>query len=117
MLCSDALDTEDEDVDPSFDLDSSLKSDSNHIIDNFCEKWVAHLNHEDRVSFGIFLYFQLTTVLGKGETESVELAGLMIRKSDTTIQDWRSNCFEGGGTSPKHTETLSKGVPLHVCIS
>ena len=27
VLCGDALDTEDEDVDPSFDLDSSLKSD------------------------------------------------------------------------------------------
>ena len=99
MLCSDALNTEDEEVDPSFDLDSSLKSDNNHIIGNFCEEWITHLNHEDRVSFGMFLYFQLTTVLGKGETESAELGGLMITKSDKTIRDWRSNFFEGGDTS------------------
>ena len=75
LVCDDALDTEDEDVDPSFDLDSNLKSDSDHIIDNFCEEWVTHLNHEDRVSLGLFLCFQLTSQLGKGKTELTEFAG------------------------------------------
>lgn len=36
-ISEDALDTEDEDVDPSFDLDSSLKD---HMVDDFCEEWV-----------------------------------------------------------------------------
>ena len=54
-------------------LDSSFKSDSDHVFDNFSQKWVTHLNHEYRVSLGPYLYFQLTIVLGKGGTESVRL--------------------------------------------
>ena len=42
VLSGDALNMEDENIDPSFDLDLSLKSDSNHIIDNFCEESVTH---------------------------------------------------------------------------
>ena len=33
-------------------------------------------------------------MLGKGETEAAELAGMMIGKSDKTICKWRSNFFE-----------------------
>ena len=53
MLSGDIFNTKDENVDPSFDLDSILKSDSDHIIDNFCEEWVSHLNHEDSVLLGL----------------------------------------------------------------
>lgn len=63
-----ALDTDDELVDKSFDLDSSIKSDTIHYV----------------------------SVLGKGETEAAELAGLMIMKCERTIRDWRSNFFENG---------------------
>ena len=31
-----ALDTDDEAVDPTFDLDASLKSDRDHMIETFC---------------------------------------------------------------------------------
>ena len=90
LVCSDALGTEDEDVDPSFDLDSNLKSDSDHIVDNFCEEWITHLNHEDRVSLGLFLCFQLTSQLGKGKTELTEFAGWMIGKSHkVTHGSWK----------------------------
>ena len=36
-MSEDALDTEDEAVDPSFDLDSSMKCDVDHLIESFCE--------------------------------------------------------------------------------
>ena len=36
-MSEDALDTEDETVDPSFDLDSSMKCDVDHLIESFCE--------------------------------------------------------------------------------
>ena len=48
-MSEDALDTEDEDVDPSFDLDSSLKD---HMVDDFCEEWVLQLEHDDKVALG-----------------------------------------------------------------
>ena len=37
-MSEDALDTEDEAVDPTFDLDSSMKSDTDHIAETFCEE-------------------------------------------------------------------------------
>ena len=59
-MSDDALDTEDENDDPSFDLDTSMKSDVNHQAENFCEDGVSHLERDDRVSLGLFLCFQLT---------------------------------------------------------
>ena len=85
-----ALDTENEEVDPSFDLDESMKSDTAHMTDTFCEDWVTHLDWEDRASLGLFLHFQLSSLLGMGETESAELAGLMIGKCEKTIRNWKS---------------------------
>ena len=83
-LSVDALDTEDEDVDPSFDMDASIKSNSRHMTDTFCEDWVAHLDWEGRASLHLFLCFQLKSILGR-ETEGAELAALMTGKSDRTI--------------------------------
>ena len=40
-LSHNALDTKDEEIDPSFDLDSSMKSDREHMITKFCEDWVT----------------------------------------------------------------------------
>ena len=45
----DALDTEDDSVDPSFDLNNSMKLDNDHM------NWVMHLDRDDKVSLGLFL--------------------------------------------------------------
>ena len=76
-LSHEAKDTDNEEEDPSFELDSSIKSDTHHLLDTFCEEWVAQLSHEGRISLGIFIQYQLSTVLQKGETESAELVALM----------------------------------------
>ena len=39
-----ALDTDNECIYSSFDLDSSLISDADYVIDNFCEEWVLQLD-------------------------------------------------------------------------
>ena len=83
----DALDTDDEAVDPSFDLDSSVRSDTDHIVETF---WVCHLDMDDRVSLGLFLCFQLSKYSQLGETKAAELSGMMIGKSDRAIQEWRA---------------------------
>lgn len=93
-----ALDTDNEELDPSFDLDSSLRSDTDHMVDAFCEEWITSLSWEDRASLG--LLFQLSAILGKGETEAAELAGQMIGKSDRTIREWKTKFFESGGEIP-----------------
>jgi len=36
-MSEEALDTDDEDVDPSFDLDLSMKADTDHTMEQFCE--------------------------------------------------------------------------------
>ena len=59
-MSDNVLDTEDEDANPFFDLDASVKSDVEHLAENFCEDWVSHLKRDDRVSLGLFPCFQLT---------------------------------------------------------
>lgn len=63
MISEDALDTVDEDLDPNFDMDVSIKCDSEHTTDNFSKNWVTHLDQEDRTPLGVFLYFQLKYIL------------------------------------------------------
>ena len=100
-LSEDAIDTDNEDIDPSFDLDSSMLSDTDHMVDTFCDEWVSSLTWEDRASLGLFLSFQLSSSLGKGETEAAEIAGQMIGKSDRTVREWRKNFFNTGGELPE----------------
>ena len=42
-MSDDALDTEDDKKDPTFDLDSSMKEDEDHMMDTSCEEWSTHL--------------------------------------------------------------------------
>lgn len=99
-MSEDALDTEDEDVDPSFDLDSSIKEDVEHMVDSFCEEWVLQLERDDKVALGLFLSFQLSKHLNLGETRSAEFAGLMIGRSDRTVREWRSYFYNNDGEIP-----------------
>ena len=62
----DVLDTEDESADPSFDLDSSMRCDSDHLIETSCDVWVTGPDRDDRMSLDLFLTFQLTNLLGTG---------------------------------------------------
>ena len=94
QMSEEALDTEDETVDPSFDLDSSMKSDYDHKVEEFCEEWVLQLDRDDKVSLGLFLCFQLSSVLGLKETKAAEFAGLMIGRSDKSVREWKKNFFK-----------------------
>ena len=94
----DALDTDDEETDPSFELESSMVSDTNYMVKTFCEDWVSHHDREDCVSLSLFLCFQLTKHLALGETKAAELSGAMIGKSNKTIREWRKQFFENDGT-------------------
>ena len=85
ILSDEALDTDDEEVDPSFDLDMSVMIEKQHIIETFCKEWITSLDWEDRTSLGLFLCFQLNLLLHKCEAEAAELAGLMIGRSDRTV--------------------------------
>ena len=90
-MTEEALNTDDEEVDPSFDLDSSMKSETGHVIDQFCDEWVCQLDTDDRVSLGIFLSFQLPKLLDVGQTKAAELASIMVGKSDRIIHEWRAH--------------------------
>ena len=61
-------------------MDASIKSDSGHMMDTFCEDWVTHLDWKERP-----WSLSLQSVLGKGETEAPELAAIVTGKSDRTI--------------------------------
>ena len=82
---TDAPDDDNETVDPTFDLDASVRSDSTHQLESFCENWMLQLDRVDRMSLGIFLVPKV--YLGKGETEAAEW---LFGKSERTIHDWKS---------------------------
>ena len=97
----DAIDTEDESVDPSFDLDNSVRNDYDHLIERFCDDWVLQLDRDDKVALGLFLCFQLTKHFEVGETRAAEIAGMMIGRSEKSIREWRSQFFENDGELPE----------------
>ena len=100
-LSCEALNTDDETLDPSFDLNSSVKSDTQHQIETFCEEWVTQLSRDDRYALGVFLQYHLRETVGKSETEAAELAGLMIGRSDRTVRDWKTQFYENNGNIPE----------------
>ena len=98
-MSDDALDTENESVDCSFDLDDSLISDHDHMREEFCDEWVLHLERDDKVSLAMFLCFQLAT-LGFGETQAAEMAGMMVGRSDKSVREWRTHFLNNNGQIP-----------------
>ena len=55
-MSDDALDTEDEEKDPTFDLDSTLKEDIDHTTARtlqVCEDWVTHLDRDDSLPWSL----------------------------------------------------------------
>ena len=103
-LSQDAPDIDDESVDPTFDLESSLLSDTDYMVEDFCDDWVSHLDRDDLVSLGLFLCFQLSKHFDIGETKAAEVAGMMINKSDRTVHDWRTHFYTSNGEIPDSTQ-------------
>ena len=94
QLSKDALDTEDEEADPTFDLNERIQCDSDHILDNFCEGLVNHLDKEDRTALVLFLCVQMKTLHAKGDTEAAELAHIMTGRSDKShynLYHWKAS--------------------------
>ena len=97
---TDAPDDDDETVDPTFDMDASVSSDTDHQRESFCENWMLQLDRDDRMSLGSFLVHNLKAHMGKGETEAAELAGMMVGRSERTIHDWESRFVANGFILP-----------------
>ena len=100
-LSQDALNTSRESVDPSFNLDSSVKSDDDFVSGSFCENWVLQLSRDDKVSLALFLTFQLSKYFDCGTTRAAKLAGIMVGRSDRVVREWRSQIFSNGGCTPE----------------
>ena len=94
-MSEDALDTDNESVDPTFNLDDSVMLEEN-LAESFCEDYVLQLDHDQRVGLGIFLSFQLEKYFSTGSTKSAEYAGMMIGRSDKSVRAWKSNFLETG---------------------
>ena len=86
-MSEDALDTENEEIDPTFDLDASIKPKSAYLIETFCDDWISQLDWDDVVSLSLFLAFLLASHLGIGETKAAEFASAMRGKSEKTIRE------------------------------
>ena len=79
-------------VNPSFDLDSRLRSDLNHVQKSFCDDWISNLEREDSV-FRLVLCFQLWKHFDLGDTKAAEIAEMMFGRSDKSVCEWRKQFF------------------------
>lgn len=100
-LSQEALNTDSKSVNPSFNLDTSVKSDDDFMVESFCENWVLQLGRDDMVSLALFLTFQLSKHFDCGTTKAAELAGLMVGWSDRAVREWKSQFFENSGCIPE----------------
>ena len=92
-MSEDALDTDNESVDRTFNLDDSLMLEEN-LAESFCEDYVLQLDHDQRVGLGNFLSFQ--KYFSTGSTKSAEYDGMMIDRSDKSVRAWKSSFLETG---------------------
>ena len=72
-----ALDTDNinESIEPSFDLDESMKSDTDYLVDNFCEDWV--LQTGPRGSSFLRFIFSFSTTKACFQLEQPEQQNLL----------------------------------------
>ena len=70
LIPIDAPGDDDEAMDPTFDLDSSMRSDTAHQFESFSENWMLQMDG--------FLVHNLKVHLGKGGTGAADLAGMMV---------------------------------------
>ena len=104
-MTEDALDTDDDAIDPSFNLDSSLRSDLDLLRESFCDDWVSQLEREG-------LCFQLSKHFDLGDTKVAEIAGIMVKRSDRTAREWRKQFLEEGEVpESKQGKYQKSGVP------
>lgn len=92
----DALDTDNESIDPTFDAEANERLDEDHIAESFCEDYVLQLDNDQRIGLGVFLSFQLVKYFKLGSTRAAEIAGMMIGRSDKSIRSWKSRFIETG---------------------
>ena len=129
-LSHDALNTSNECVDPDFDPETSIKSDSSFMCDKFCDEWLAQLSWEDNTSLGLFLSFQLPSLLSVSKYRAAELAGILIGKSINAIISWQETFFENDGAVIDHKqghyqrsgvlwncESLSRKATQHIRVN
>ena len=103
-LSHDALNTSNECVDPDFDPETSIKSDTNFMTDKFCEEWLAQLSRDDKTSLGLFLSFQLPSLLQVSKYRAAELTSILVGKSTNAIIAWQDAFFENDGTVIDHKQ-------------
>jgi len=89
-MSEEALDTEDESVDPTFTWTQA----SSRMLTILLRAFVRtgfHTLTEMTGSLWEFLCFQLSKQLGFGETRAAELTGMMIGNSEKTVHEWRTD--------------------------
>ena len=81
---------------PIFDLDSNLKEDKDTRHTSLSEDWATHLDSDDRVSLGLFFYFQLTKVLSESslDQEKHDMIRALVDNCDAEISEQRDSFYE-----------------------
>ena len=91
-----SVSTDPTDDDPTFDPDDEISNNPNLKLERFVEEWVVQLDRDNKISFGLFLMYNLQHVLNFTSTNSAEYAAIMMGTSERTLRQWRSDFVDNG---------------------
>lgn len=71
--------------------------DPNVILEQFIEEWVMCLGREDTISLSLFLTYHFVKLFNFTKTKAAEYAGMMIRKTDCSVRQWKQDFLDNKG--------------------
>ncbi len=92
------------DSEPDSDTDSTDNGSDprtkDEILRQFCNEWMAKLNHHDLQSLGVFLCYLFTQHFSMQATDAAILVSSIIGKSDKSVRRWRTSVIRNKGVLP-----------------
>ena len=91
---------------------SSINRSAAEILSQFSDEWIDILDKDDKKSLAMFLCHNLSLHFNLSYTKAAEMAAEMIKKSDRTVRQWRSDLVNNDGIMPctKQGKYIRTGV-------
>ena len=91
---------------------SSINRSAAEILLQFSNEWIDVLDRDNKKSLAMFLCHNLSLHFNLSYTKAAEMAAEMIKKSDRTVRQWRSDLVNNDGIMPctKQGKYICTGV-------
>ena len=100
-VSSPGSESSDGDVDAGKDSDDDFDAElvplnAKEIMEEFCDTWIKSLNHDQRISLGLFILFQLILLFKFNILKKEEYTAIIVHQAECTICNWKKQFFLRG---------------------